>query len=304
VRSFSADPVRLQVPATSANLGPGFDAFGLALAHHDEITVRVTESGLDVRVTGEGAHDVPRDEDHLVVRAMRAAFDLLHGQPRGIAVDCVNRIPHGRGLGSSAAAIIGGLVAARELVEGGVEQLPDDSVLALAAELEGHPDNVAACLRGGFTITWIDGGRPRVVRHDVARGITTVVFVPPDPVSTEYARELLPERVPHNDAAHSTGRAALLVTALTQRPDLLLPATEDRLHQQYRAPAMPGSYALVERLRSAGIAAVISGAGPAVLAFRVVDAADGFAAVAAEWAWPVYQVGIDSAGVSRVPLIP
>jgi homoserine kinase len=291
----------MRVPATSANLGPGFDAFGLALACHDELTVRTTNGGLEVQVSGEGAHSVTRDENHLVVRAMRAAFDVLGGQPPGLSVDCVNRIPHARGLGSSAAAIVGGIVAARELTGQDAQRLPDGDVLALATDLEGHPDNVAACLYGGFTIAWMDGPTPRAVRHDVAPAIRAVVLVPPDPVSTEYARKLLPEYVPHGDAAFVAGRAGLLVTALTREPGLLLPATEDRLHQLYRAPAMPDSHDLVERLRSAGVAAMISGAGPTVLALTVGVAAP-LDKIATECAWPVYEVGMDNAGVSRVPL--
>jgi homoserine kinase len=301
VRAFSGERVRLRVPATSANLGPGFDAFGLALAWHDELTVGTTSGGLDVQVSGEGAHDVSRDENHLVVRAMRAAFDVLGGQPPGLLVQCVNRIPHARGLGSSSAAIVGGIVAARELAEHGAQRLPDEDVLALATDLEGHPDNVAACLYGGFTIAWMDGHTPRAVRHDVAPSIRAAVIVPPGPVSTEYARKLLPEYVPHGDAAFAAGRAALLVTALTREPDLLLTATEDRLHQPYRAPAMPDSHDLVERLRSTGVAAMISGAGPTVLAL-IDGAATVLNKIATECAWPMYEVGMDSAGASRIPL--
>ncbi len=309
------------MPATSANLGSGFDAFGLALSLHDEITAQITGAGLDLRVRGEGAGDVPRDEGHLVVRAMRAAFDLLGGQPPGIALECSNLIPHARGLGSSAAAIVGGIALARELgqqregdgrrderprtdeelvrVE---ELLPDEKALALAADMEGHPDNVAACLYGGFTIAWTDRGAPRAVRHEVAKDITARVFVPPEAVSTEHARKLLPTEVPHGDAAHTAGRAALLVTALGGRPELLLAATEDRLHQRYRAPAMPDSCALVGRLRAAGIAAVISGAGPAVLAFDIGNRST-LDKIATKSAWPIYEVGIDNRGVRRVRLI-
>jgi homoserine kinase len=301
VRAFSGERVRLRVPATSANLGPGFDAFGLALAWHDELTVGATSGGLDVHVSGEGADDVSRDENHLVVRAMRAAFDVLGDQPPGLSVECVNRIPHARGLGSSAAAIVGGIVAARELAEQDAQRLPDEDVLALATDLEGHPDNVAACLYGGFTIAWMDGHTPRAVRYDVAPSIRAAVIVPPDPISTEYARKLLPEYVPHGDAAFAAGRAALLVTALTREPDLLLTATADRLHQPYRAPAMPDSHDLVERLRSAGVAAMISGAGPTVLALTA-GVATPLNEIATECAWPMYEVGMDITGASRVPL--
>ena len=257
----------VRVPATSANLGPGFDALGLALDWHDEIDVRVVESGLAVDVEGESADSVPRDETHLVVRSMRAAFDAMGAkQPDGLHLACRNTIPHARGLGSSAAAIVSGIVAARALLADGASRLDDRAALRLAAELEGHPDNVAACLLGGLTVAWTgtDGGR--AVR--LTPGVRTVAIVPPDPVSTEVARGLLPETVSHAAAAHNAGRSALLVAALTSAVSrgVLFAATQDRLHQSYRAPAMTESYALVRRLRSDGIAAVISGAGPTVLA--------------------------------------
>jgi homoserine kinase len=276
-REYIDTAIVVRAPATSANLGPGFDALGLALSWHDDVEVRVTGSELAVDVTGEGAESVARDETHLVVRSMRAAFDAIGvGQPDGLVVRCRNRIPHGRGLGSSAAAIVTGVVAARALVPDGPERLDDAAALRLAAELEGHPDNVAACLLGGLTVAWTDGDGARALTLSTV--VRAVAMVPPDPVSTEAARGLLPERVPHVDAARNAGRAAVLVAALTSasaiRPDVLLAGTDDRLHQAYRAPAMPDSYALVERLRDDGVAAIISGAGPTVLALLppVVDA--------------------------------
>jgi homoserine kinase len=251
----------VRVPATSANLGPGFDAFGLALGLYDDVIARIGEGGIVVDVAGEGADDVPRDKRNLVVRAMRAAFDRMGGQPRGIEIVCANRIPHGRGLGSSASAIVAGVLAARALVLGGLE---DDEVLALCAEIEGHPDNVAACLLGGLTLAY---DAASAVRLPVDPRVEVVVFVPGSKSSTAKARRLLPDVVPHADAARNAGRAALLVEALGRRPELLMPATEDLLHQPYRAEAMPRSAALMASLREAGIPAVVSGAGPAVLAF-------------------------------------
>ena len=147
-------PVVVRAPASSANLGPGFDALGLALSLHDVAVARVTDGGLDIEVSGEGSETAAAGEAHLVVRAMRAAFDVLGAQPPGLGLRCLNAIPHGRGLGSSAAAIVTGILAARGLARDGAELLPDDAVLALAASLEGHPDNVAACLHGGLTISW------------------------------------------------------------------------------------------------------------------------------------------------------
>ncbi len=298
---FRAAPVRVRVPATSANLGPGFDACGLALSLYDDIVVQVTESGLDVQVAGEGADTVPAGERHLVVKALRATFRRLGGQPRGLALRAANRIPHGRGLGSSAAAIVSGVVAARALVVGGTERMDDLGVLRLAAELEGHPDNVAACLLGGYTVAWTAPDGVRAVTSAVAASVRPVVFVPTTKVSTAKARRLLPETVPFADAARSAGRAALLGTALTVRPDLLLDATEDRLHQDYRAPAMPRSAALVRRLREAGLAAVVSGAGPTVLA--LVGAGEVERAVAmVPRGWAVHDLSVDPDGARLLPL--
>lgn len=273
VAPFRQGPVRVRVPATSANLGPGFDSFGLALALHNEVTVRVTDHGLHVEVTGDGSSEVPRDERNLVVHSMRAAFERLGGQPPGLEVRCTNRIPHGRGLGSSAAAIVAGVVAARELVIGGTGELPDDAVLELAARLEGHPDNVAACLLGGLTVAWRDtSGGVRALRLEADSRIRAVLFLSEQTAATADTRRTLPEQVPHQAAARNVAYGALLIAALTRRPDLLLDATRDELHQPYRAAVMPASAELIDRLRSEGIAAVLSGAGPTVLA--LADAAE------------------------------
>lgn len=286
--SFRAAPVRVRVPATSANLGPGFDSFGLALGLYDDVIARIGESGLHVDVAGEGADDVPRDKRNLVVRAMRTAFDAMGGQPRGIELVCANRIPHGRGLGSSAAAIVAGVLAARELVLGG---LSDDEVLALCAEIEGHPDNVAACLLGGLTVAYGEG----VARLPVDPSVAPVAFVPTTRSSTAKARKMLPESVPHGDASFNAARAALLVEALGRRPELLMAATEDRLHQPYRAEAMPRSATLVASLRSAGIPAVVSGAGPTVLAFGGADFNAGRG-------WTATPLPVDREGAQVLPV--
>jgi len=273
---WTRDVVRVRAPATSANLGPGFDALGLALSLYDDVDAWVSESGLSIEISGESAELAGAGEDHLVVRAMRAAFDVTGGQPPGIGLRCMNRIPHGRGLGSSAAAIVAGILAARALADPGPDgagQLPDGALLGLAAEMEGHPDNVAACLAGGLTIAWTADGQPRMVRLEPLASVKPVICIAPDPVRTEMARRLLPDLVPHRDAAANAGRSALLVAALTQPPagppegaDALLAATQDWLHQDYRAAAMPETAELVGRLRKAGIPAVVSGAGPSVLA--------------------------------------
>jgi homoserine kinase len=268
---FTARPVRVTVPATSANLGPGYDSFGLALSRYDQATVEVTPSGLNIEVTGEGAEGVSRDESHLIVRAMRAAFEVLGGQPEGLALSCVNAIPHGRGLGSSAAAIVAGVELARGLVAGGRELVDDSAALALASSIEGHPDNVAACMLGGATVAWMDDGVGHATRVEPV-AVRPVLFIPTGQSATEAARAALPASVPHADAAFNLSRAALLVVALTGRSELLLTATEDRLHQGYRAAGMPDSHRLVDELRAAGLAAVISGAGSSVLALVTSEA--------------------------------
>ena len=266
--AWADQAVRVRVPATSANLGPGFDTLGLALSLYDEVAARVTPSGVSIEVSGEGADDVAAaGEKHLVLAAMRAAFDDLGtGQPPGLELRCVNRIPHGRGLGSSAAAIVAGVLAARALA--GAPADPGHA-LPLATRLEGHPDNVAPCLYGGLTISWVNGPAARAVRLEPLAEITPVAIVAPAPVSTEVARGLLPSAVPHASAARNAGRAALLVAAFTAEPGVLLDATEDLLHQDYRAPVMPATHDLVARLRAAGLPAVVSGAGPSVLALLV-----------------------------------
>jgi homoserine kinase len=266
--------VRVSVPATSANLGPGFDSLGLALDLRDELEAELTDSGLTVEVTGEGAAAVPRDESHLVVRAMRVAFDALGVTQPGLRLTCRNTIPHARGLGSSSAAIVGGLVLARALVDGGAERLDAAALLDLAVGMEGHPDNVAPALHGGFVISGRDDhGQVYAVGSPVDVRISAMVFVPPEPLSTEVARGLLPQSVPHPDAAADAGRAALLVAALAGQPEQLWRATRDFLHQDYRRPAMPASLDLVDALRADGHAAVVSGAGPTVLAL-VADGTD------------------------------
>jgi homoserine kinase len=198
---------------------------------------------------------------------MLAAFDLLGARPSGLAVTCHNLIPHGRGLGSSSAAIVAGVSLARALVAGGTLLVDDDRLFSLAAEIEGHPDNVAPAFYGGLVISGYEDGRFFAVPADVDPRVSVVVFVPPTPLPTTVARGLLPATVPHADAAANAGRAALLVAALGGRPEHLLLATRDLLHQDYRAPAMPDSAALVAALRADGVPAIVSGAGPSVLAF-------------------------------------
>ncbi|HEX5016765.1 MAG TPA: homoserine kinase [Actinomycetes bacterium] len=298
---FRAATLRVRVPATSANLGPGYDSFGLALSLYDEIVVRVGEQGLDLDVAGEGADKVRRDARNLVVKAMNTAFDRMGGRPRGLEVRCLNRIPHGRGLGSSSAAIVGGLVAARALTVGGDERLDDESLLAVATEMEGHPDNVAATARGGFTMAWTDGGEVGVLTSGPHPDLLPVAFIAGSELKTTKARKALPDVVPHQDAALNSARAALLSRAIVDRLDLLMIATEDFLHQEYRREVMPRSLALVDELRSDGVPAVVSGAGPTVLALTSRDAASSVASRARR-GWRAEVLEVDRQGVQVLPL--
>ncbi len=261
----AAGPQRAQVrvPATSANLGPAFDCAGLALSVHDHLEFTVTGGGLEVVMSGEGAATLPADESHLVIRAFRAACAELGWAPTGLRVETRNGIPQGRGMGSSAAAVVAGVLGAWALCPD--VEVDTDAVLRLVTEIEGHPDNVAACLLGGATLSWMTAGGARADRLAVAEEVLPVVLVPDATLSTHVARGLLPELVPHADAAFNAGRSGLLVHALTAAPALLLDATEDRLHQTQRGAAMPASHDLVQDLRAAGHAAVVSGAGPSVL---------------------------------------
>jgi homoserine kinase len=281
--TYLSGPVVVTVPASSANLGPGFDSLGLALELRDSVRGSIVSPGLTVTVEGEGLDAVPRDESHLVVRAMRATFETLGVSPPGIDLACTNRIPHARGLGSSSAAIVGGVHLARALVEGGSERLSELEAFRLAARLEGHPDNVAAACFGGLTVSGSASGGFFATRAEVSAAVRAVLLVPPTPLPTAVARGLLPEVVPHAEAAANAGRAALLMAALAGQPSLLLTATEDLLHQRYRRVAMPESLDLVDRLRATGHAAVVSGAGPTVLVLTVSETADVLALAPDGW---------------------
>lgn len=255
-------PVVVQAPATSANLGPGFDCLGLALELRDRVTFTPAEV-TSISVEGEGAGEVSLGPDHLVLSSFRAAFAECELPAPEVTVHCENHIPHGRGLGSSSAAIVTGLVGARAM---GAE-LSDAALLALATRIEGHPDNVAPALLGGLTVSWMSDGVGRAVRLDPAAGIDVVVAIPQERLSTETARTLLPDTVPFRDAVHALGRAALAVAAFSGAAEHLLDATEDRIHQDYRKSAYPQSWDLVQQWRAVGVPAAISGAGPTVIAF-------------------------------------
>ena len=258
--------VVVEVPATTANLGPGFDTLGMALTIQDRLSATVVDTpGVVVDVHGVGEGEVPTDETNLIARSMAHAFASKKIPIPGVHLEAHNVIPHGRGLGSSGAAIVSGVMAAKGLLEG-IAEFSASELLALATDMEGHPDNIAPSLFGGLTIAWMTDEGPKHKKLSVHRGVSLVVAVPEDSsMSTQLARSLQPETVPHQDAIFNLSRSALLIAALIQSPELLFEATEDRLHQNYRASAMKDTDALLQSLRAKGYAAVVSGAGPSVL---------------------------------------
>jgi homoserine kinase len=260
------------VAASSANLGPGFDSLGLALGLYDEVIVETVESGLVVHVEGEGAGQVPLTSDHLVVQGILRGLQEAGVEAPGMVVRCRNAIPHQRGLGSSAAAVVGGLAVVNGLVAQ-VDRpvLTESQLIQLSSEFEGHPDNAAAAVLGGAVVSWTADDGKGGVEYSAAPlrlhpDIRLFPAIPQLRSSTAETRALLPEQVSHRDARFNLSRAALLVVALTERPDLLMAATEDVLHQPQRGAAQPESAAFLQLLRRHGIAAVLSGAGPAVIA--------------------------------------
>lgn len=261
------DHVRVRVPATSANLGPGFDTAGLALGIYDEIELRAVAGDTRVTVHGEGAGTVPTDDNNLIVRALRRTLDYLDASQVGLVMTANNRIPHASGLGSSAAAVVAGILLARGLAGEGA--LTDEEVLELATQMEGHPDNAAPAIYGGVTFSWtVEEGRgARAIALEAPNSIRASILIPNHAVATQEARAALPPQVPHRDAAHNVARTGLLALILAGKasPTYLMDATEDRLHQRQRAHTMPHTFELVEYLRERGLPAVVSGAGPTVL---------------------------------------
>ncbi|MFJ6079669.1 homoserine kinase [Pseudarthrobacter sp. NPDC092419] len=297
--------VTVRVPATTANLGPGYDSLGLALGLHDTLTVETLDTDellFDLR--GEGAATLPRDASHLVVRAMAAAFRRLGFRHGGLKITAENVNPHGRGLGSSASAVVAAVTAANELVPA-ESRRGRDWILQLTSEMEGHPDNVAPAISGGLALSWQDSDQYRSTTATVVEQVVPIVAVPDFELSTEAARALLPASVGHHAAAMNAGRAALLIHALTHSPEFLLAGTEDYLHQSYRAEAMRPSAALIAALRAEGYAAVVSGAGPTVLVLANGEAnaaealdfiADFTAANTPDVGWRVLKLSVDVEG--------
>jgi homoserine kinase len=257
--------VHVRVPATSANLGPGFDALGLALALHNEVTAAEAD-GVRVTIEGEGAGRLPTTADNVVARGVRQVYEAAGRPFKGVTLTCLNRVPAARGLGSSAAAWVAGLVAGNALLGG---PLSRDALLALAARAEGHPDNVAAALLGGLTVSCALGdGRVATVSLPVPATVRWVVLVPEIESATAEARAVLPSAVPRADAVFNVQRVCLLLAGLQAgRLDVLGSALDDRLHQPYRRRLFPWMETVIEAARAAGaLGCVLSGAGPSLLA--------------------------------------
>jgi homoserine kinase len=298
-------PIHVRAPATSANLGPAFDAAGVALDWWDELEVRPAPAD-GTQISGEQAELLPTGPDNLVRVAMRRLAEAAGVPLPPLHLTVVKGFPLGRGFGSSAAAVVLGLVAARRLV---APELPEAELLALACELEGHPDNATPCLRGGATLAWVEDGRPRWRPVPLHPDLTALALVAPEPMATSEARRLLPERVPFAVAAHTGARSAMLALALAGDAELLLPATEDLLHQPQRLAHSPDGAELLELLRAAGHAAFVSGAGPSLLVLcprpaapgALADATDALATTGAE-GWQVRQLELARHGALRGPL--
>ncbi|MBI4531046.1 MAG: homoserine kinase [Candidatus Latescibacteria bacterium] len=263
--------LRIRLPASTSNLGPGFDCLGLALRMYNWLTVEETgESGLVIDVLGEGAGEIATDERNIVYRAMKRLFDEVGCPVPGLSMTLDNQIPITRGLGSSAAARVGGLIAANLLTG---SHFSRERLIDIAAELEGHPDNVVPALVGGLTISVTEKSYISFLRLDPPENLSAVVVVPDFHLSTQTAREILPTEIPKSDAVQNVGRASLLVGAIVRgRFDLLRTAMEDRLHQPYRERLIPGMRAILDAALDAGaLGTALSGAGPTLLALTAPE---------------------------------
>lgn len=259
--------VTVTVPATTSNLGPGFDCLGLALSLRNELTLELRDEtgAASVEISGEGAETLPRDEHNVMVKAARLI--LPKSLPGRLHFKCVNRVPLARGLGSSAAAAVAGLWASSHLF--GTLRTSEDKLEAMAVELEGHPDNVAPCVHGGLTASLMDDGKARANRLNIHPSLSAVVCIPDFELATKKARAALPEKVPMADAVFNLSRALLLTRALeVGRTNRLASLMDDRLHQPYRAKLVPGlSDAIAAAVAAGAAGAALSGSGPTVFAF-------------------------------------
>lgn len=270
------ESVAVKVPGTSGNLGPGFDCLGMAHDIWDDVEATLMAGGSSVTIIGEGQDTLPRDESHLIVRALHATLEWAGAPLAGVRLTCHNRIPHGRGLGSSAAAAVAGVLLGAAFID-----RPDiftkERILSLATDFEGHPDNAAPAVYGGAVVSWMSGvddsghiqahAEPLRLHSD----IRTCVLVPSAILPTSAARAVLPANVPLGDAVFNLSRTAMMIQALQYNPSLLMDASEDRLHQGYRAASMPATAEMISALRDAGWPAVVSGAGPSILVLDDLD---------------------------------
>ncbi len=266
--------VKVRVPASTANLGPGFDALGMALGLYNEIEVALEGVGLRLEVEGEGAERLQALGDrNLVARSVSETLERLGTRAGGIRIRMLNRIPLSRGLGSSSAAALGGVAAAAALA--GATLRPEE-MLDLALPFEGHPDNITPALLGGLTVSTLVEGKIRCVRLPVPDSLQAIAVIPEFFLSTAKARKALPVMVPRQDAVFNVGRVALFLAAMQAgRLDLLREAAQDRLHQPYRAPLVPGMpEVLAEGERAGALACFLSGAGPTLLALTTGDGSD------------------------------
>jgi len=260
--------IKIRVPATTANLGPGFDCLGLALDWWNTLEIETIDRGLRVEVDCPEDIDIPRDRNNLVVYGMDAVYRLAKRKRPPCRIRITTRVPIARGLGSSSAAIVGGLVAANALLE---NMYSRDELVTIATRIEGHPDNVAPALLGGLMVAAMEGRQVTVARFPVPRELRCVLFIPDQLLLTKKARGILPKRIPRADAIYNASRVALWIAALRERRwEWLKAATQDRVHQPYRAKLVPGMYSLFEAAMKAGACgAALSGAGPSIIAFAV-----------------------------------
>lgn len=288
----------VRVPASSANLGPGYDSFGLALGLYDIFTAEPAEHW-SVEVGGEGEGELSSGGDNEVARAMARVFDACGSDVRAAHVVCENGVPTARGLGSSSAAIVGGLVLGNELAGAG---LPRAELFRLAVELEGHPDNVAAALFGGLTLSWSDGSEPSCALLQPSCGLAAVTVMSDLSFATVDARRLLPAQVPHGDAAFNAGRAGVLVAGLLLgSSELISVGLQDRLHESYRAAAVTDLEAVRTALLEAGAdGAALSGAGPSVIGL-VVDEDDAAALLRAQTVADAASAAVTALPSRRAP---
>ena len=265
--------VSIRVPATSANCGSGFDTLGLACTLYNEVTYEITSSrGFQLEVTGEGAEYLKPCGRNLAFASFLRVWNEVTARERiGLKVTMHNRIPMSRGLGSSSSAIVAGIYAGN-ILSG--NRFNDDELLGFATEIEGHPDNVAPALLGGFTISYMDGRKAHSLRVEPAKPLKFIAVVPERRLPTVLARQAIPKTVSHHDAVFNTSRASLLVGALLSGEyQYLASGLEDKLHQPYRAHLIPGLDDVFEAARNAGAYnAIISGAGSTVTAYADVKA--------------------------------